>query len=134
MTRLLLVAVSLFVVNIVLTRLLYVGSRMRPPPWWANETMSEYVLIPAVVCMLAFAIGFGLRAALHWQTPGLVEAGAMLAIVSTGVGLWKLIGRAPAADAPRADNVVPMPRPSATPTVNDPDTSASRTGPPRKAA
>ena len=102
---------------VVLSRVLYVGSRMPETPWWAGDNWVGCVLAPAIVGMFALGGGFLAKAVMSWeaQVLGAAHAAAVVSILAVVVVLWHLLGRVPRAPE---GATLPGPRPlGAVPTL-----------------
>jgi len=69
------------------------GGRIQPPPRWNNDDLNGFVVVPAIVTLLAAGIAtdWDWAAGRGWRTSSLADDLTALAAVAVFVVLWRLI-------------------------------------------
>lgn len=91
----LVIGVALLCAFVVLSRVLYIGTRLPAMPWWAAEGWVANVLCPALVVLVAFGGGFIVHAVFHWaeQGFGASRIAEMAAVLAAAAVAMILLGR-----------------------------------------
>jgi len=78
---------------ILVGRVSMVGVRMQPPPWWATDNMSAFLLSPGIVTLMAAGIASLLSWLLggDWRATNLFTAAGLAAIVAVYVVLTRWV-------------------------------------------
>ena len=74
-------------------RIAKTGGRIQPPPFWNNDDLNGFVVVPGIVILLAAGIAtdWDWVASRGWHTMSAVEDLVALATVVVFVVLWRLI-------------------------------------------
>ena len=91
----LVIGVALLCAFVLLSRVLYIGTRLPAMPWWATEAWVANVFCPALVVVFAFGGGFIVHALFHWAEQGFGAMGiAEVAVVlAAAIVAMILLGR-----------------------------------------
>lgn len=88
------IGLAILLAALLVGRVSTIGGRLRPAPWWTNDNINAYLVVPAIVT----AVGAGaitIVAAIAsggWRAMGLQAAAVVVAVVVSYVLLWRLLG------------------------------------------
>jgi hypothetical protein len=88
------IGLAILLAALLVGRVAKIGGRLSPAPWWNNENINAFVVVPLIVT----AVGGGavtIVAALGsggWHAMGMQTAGVAAAVVVVYFLLWSLIG------------------------------------------
>ncbi|MGH8736768.1 MAG: hypothetical protein ACREVC_05345 [Burkholderiales bacterium] len=87
------VGLALVFAAILIGRAAKVGVGMQPQPWWANDNLNAYIVVPLIVA----ALGAGVATLVSWVANGewraidLYQIAGLAAAVAVYIVLWRLI-------------------------------------------
>jgi len=87
------IGLAMIFAALLIGRVAKTGGRIQPPPRWNNDDLNGFIVVPAIVTLLAAGIAtdWDWAAARGWRAMNLADAGSALVAVVVFLALWRLI-------------------------------------------
>lgn len=87
------IGLAMIFAALLIGRVAKTGGRIQPPPFWNNDDLNGFVVVPGIVILLAAGIAtdWDWAASRGWRAASAVDGLSALAVVIAFAVLWRLI-------------------------------------------